>query len=112
MDDLRPDVRECKPGLVYEDEFVRVGACYVEHIPPEISPCFALRMDTTDGQSVVFSGDTAPCERLIELARDCDLLIHECTFPQKAIDFRSRAGIGGSSSQGESDARPFNVYRA
>ena len=51
-------------------------------------------MDTIDGESLVFSGDTAPCDRLIELAQDCDLLIHECTFPQKAIDFRSKAGIG------------------
>ena len=91
---LAPEVRECKPGLVYQDEFVKVSACHVEHIPREISPCFALRMDSVDGQSLVFSGDTAPCERLIELAQDCDLLIHECTFPQKAIDFRSQAGIG------------------
>jgi ribonuclease Z len=91
---LQPDVRECKPGRVFEDDLVRVTACYVEHIPREISPCFALRMDTVDGQSVVFSGDTSPCDRLIELAQDCDLLIHECTFPQKAIDFRSKAGIG------------------
>ena len=91
---LQPDVRECKPGHVFEDDLVRVTACYVEHIPREISPCFALRMDTVDGQSVVFSGDTSPCDRLIELAQDCDLLIHECTFPQKAIDFRSKAGIG------------------
>jgi ribonuclease Z len=91
---LAPDVRECRPGLVYEDAQVRISACYVEHIPREISPCFALRMDTADGQSLVFSGDTSPCDRLIELAQDCDLLIHECTFPQKAIDFRSRAGIG------------------
>jgi ribonuclease Z len=91
---LHPDVRECKPGPVFEDDLVKVSACYVEHIPREISPCFALRMDTVDGESVVFSGDTAPCDRLIELARDCDLLIHECTFPQKAIDFRSKAGIG------------------
>src|ERR1700761_4144726 len=79
---LTPDIRECKPGLVFEDDLVRVSACYVEHIPREISPCFALRMDTVDGESVVFSGDTAPCDRLIELAQDCDLLIHECTFPQ------------------------------
>jgi ribonuclease Z len=91
---LRPDLRECRPGLVYEDDRVRIRACHVEHIPREISPCFALRMDTADGQSVVFSGDTAPCDRLIELAQDCDLLIHECTFPQQAIDFRSKAGIG------------------
>ena len=91
---LKPDVRECVPGVVFEDDLVKVSACYVEHIPREISPCFGLRMDTVDGKSMVFSGDTAPCDRLIELARDCDLLIHECTFPQKAIDFRSKAGIG------------------
>ena len=91
---LQPDIRECKPGLVYQDDLVRVSACYVEHIPREISPCFGLRMDTVDGEALVFSGDTAPCDRLIELAQDCDLLIHECTFPQKAIDFRSKAGIG------------------
>jgi ribonuclease Z len=94
LDVLKPDVRECRPGLVYEDDRVRISACYVEHIPREISPCFALRLDTADGRSLVFSGDTAPCEALIELARDCDLLIHECTFPQQAIDFRSKAGIG------------------
>lgn len=91
---LKPDVRECRPGVVFEDELVKVSACYVEHIPREISPCFGLRMDTVDGQSVVFSGDTSPCERLVELAQGCDVLIHECTFPQKAIDFRSKAGIG------------------
>lgn len=91
---LTPDVRECKPGLVFEDELVKVSACYVEHIPQEISPCFGLRMDTVDGKSVVFSGDTAPCDRLVELARGADLLIHECTFPEKAIEFRSKAGIG------------------
>jgi len=91
---LDPDVRECAPGLVWEDDVVTVRACHVEHIPREISPCFGLRLDTIDGQSVVFSGDTAPCERLVELARGADLLIHECTFPEKAIEFRKRAGIG------------------
>ncbi|MCY4191487.1 MAG: MBL fold metallo-hydrolase [Rhodospirillaceae bacterium] len=93
-DVLRPPVIEAEPGLVYEDDLVRVTACHVEHIPEEISPCFGLRMDTADGESVVFSGDTAPCDRLVDLAQDCDLLIHECTFPQTAIDFRSNAGIG------------------
>lgn len=91
---LEPDVRECEPGLVFEDELVRVTACYVEHIPREISPCFGLRLDSADGKSVVFSGDTAPCERLVELAQDCDLLIHECTFPEKALEFRRKAKVG------------------
>ncbi|MCY4311117.1 MAG: MBL fold metallo-hydrolase, partial [Rhodospirillaceae bacterium] len=69
-DVLRPPVIEAEPGLVYEDDLVRVTACHVEHIPEEISPCFGLRMDTADGESVVFSGDTAPCDRLVDLAQD------------------------------------------
>jgi len=91
---LEPDVREMEPGVIFGDDLVKVSACYVEHIPREISPCFGLRLDTVDGKSMVFSGDTAPCDRLIELAQGADLLIHECTFPQSAIDFRSKAGIG------------------
>ena len=94
FDVLKPDVRECEPGPVFEDDLVKVSACCVEHIPREISPCFGLRMDTFEGKSVVFSGDTAPCEALVELARGADLLIHECTFPEKAIEFRKQAGIG------------------
>ena len=91
---LVPDVRECEPGLVFEDELVKVTACYVEHIPREISPCFGLRMDTVDGESVSFSGDTAPCDRFIELSKDVDLMIHECTFPESAIEFRKQVNIG------------------
>ncbi|UXD21292.1 ribonuclease Z [Ignicoccus pacificus DSM 13166] len=32
------------------------------------------------GIKVVYSGDTAPCERVIEEARGADLLVHEATF--------------------------------
>ncbi len=91
---LKPDVRECGPGEVYKDDLVSVRACWVEHIPLEISPCFGLRMDTIDGQSVVFSGDTAPCQRLVDMAQGCDLLIHECTFPERALEYRKSINVG------------------
>ncbi len=51
-------------------------------------------MDEKGGKSVVFSGDTSPCDRLVELAKDCDLLIHECTFPEAALEFRRTANVG------------------
>lgn len=39
---------------------------------------------------IVYSGDTRPCERLIEAGRGAQLLIHEATFedtmPQDALD--------------------------
>ena len=32
------------------------------------------------GKKVTYSGDTRPCEKLIELAKDSDVLIHEATY--------------------------------
>jgi len=38
------------------------------------------------GRKVTCSGDTIPCESLIELGRDSDLLIHEATFSKELSD--------------------------
>ncbi len=38
------------------------------------------------GRSVVYAGDTRPCERVREMARDADLLIHEATFVDEERD--------------------------
>jgi ribonuclease BN (tRNA processing enzyme) len=62
------------PGEVYRDERVRVTCALVRH--PPVVPAFAFRFDTPD-RSIVFSGDTAPCDSLVELARDADVLVHE-----------------------------------
>jgi ribonuclease BN (tRNA processing enzyme) len=61
-------------GEVYRDERVRVTCALVKH--PPVVPAFAFRFDTHD-RSIVFSGDTAPCDSLIALARGADVLVHE-----------------------------------
>ncbi len=33
------------------------------------------------GKVIVYSGDTAPCEELIQAANNADVLIHECSYP-------------------------------
>jgi len=38
------------------------------------------------GLKLVYSADTTPCERVIELARNADLLIHEATFDDSLAD--------------------------
>ena len=38
------------------------------------------------GRKITYSGDTAPCEELIELAKDSTLLIHESTYIQEDKD--------------------------
>ena len=38
------------------------------------------------GRKVTYSGDTVPCENLIELGKNSDLLIHESTFSKELSD--------------------------
>lgn len=61
-------------GVVLEDERVRVSAARVDH--PPIREAYAYRFDTASA-SVVISGDTAPSEALVRLARGADILVHE-----------------------------------
>ena len=63
-----------KPGLVMQDDNVRVTATVVPH--PPIEHAFAYRFDTAD-RSIVISGDTARSDALITLARGADILVHE-----------------------------------
>jgi ribonuclease Z len=90
---IRPRVTEYEAGVVLSDPDIRIIADRVEHIPPEISPCYGLRMEA-EGKVVTFSGDTAPCEGIERLAQDADLLIHECTFPEAFIEHRRRSQVG------------------
>lgn len=90
---VRPEVFEVEPGLMYEDEDVKIYIDVVDHIPTEITDCFGVRMEA-EGKVVAFSGDTAPCESMICLAQDADLLIHECTFPESFLKHRAESGVG------------------
>jgi len=40
------------------------------------------------GLKVVYSGDTKPCENIVELARDADVLIHDATFLEEDEDYQ------------------------
>ncbi len=93
LDAVRPDVREVSPGLAYEDGDVTIRCDHVEHIPRDIAECFGIRFEAED-RAIAFSGDTSPCDSMVRLARDADLLIHECTFPESFIEHRRRTGVG------------------
>ena len=41
----------------------------------------------TPGKKIVYSGDTAPCRNLVNLAKGADLLIHEGTFLKTEKDY-------------------------
>ncbi len=45
-------------------------------------PTYALRVEA-GGRSLVYSGDTGECRRLVELARGCDLFLCEASFLER-----------------------------
>jgi ribonuclease BN (tRNA processing enzyme) len=64
-------------GVLVEDSRVRVRAALVDH--PPIPIALAYRFDTAD-RSIVISGDTAYSERLLDLSRGADILVHEALY--------------------------------
>lgn len=69
-------------GLLMRDEHVTVTTTLVDH--PPVVPAFAYRFDAAD-RSIVISGDTAPSDNLVKLARGADVLVHSVMYPP-AID--------------------------
>jgi ribonuclease BN (tRNA processing enzyme) len=68
--------------VVMSDENLKVTAALVDH--PPVVPAFGYRFDGHD-RSIVISGDTAPSDNLVKLARGADVLVHSVMYPP-AID--------------------------
>ena len=81
-----PDVyaRDVGPGKVYSGEGWEVTAALAEHVQPYLDS-LAYRLDTPDG-SIVFTGDTQPCDTVTELARDADVMLCMCWDDQETMD--------------------------
>lgn len=71
---LEVDPRPLSEGSVLRAGSLTVSAILVDHGP--INPAFGFTFETDDAR-LVFSGDTAPCEAIVEAARGADLLLHE-----------------------------------
>jgi ribonuclease BN (tRNA processing enzyme) len=69
-------------GEVMRDDHLRVTSALVDH--PPVVPAFGYRFDAPD-RSIVISGDTAPSEKVVKLARGADVLVHSAMYPD-AID--------------------------
>ncbi len=75
---------------VLEDRWTLEGKDYsitmihTVHVP-EFLDSLAFRIES-GGRSIVICGDNQVSEQLMDLAQDCDLLVHECTFPTERIE--------------------------
>lgn len=61
-------------GLIFQDSLVKVEAFKVEH--GSWTNAFGFRFITPD-KTIVISGDTRPCQNIIDYAMGADILIHE-----------------------------------
>ncbi len=62
------------------------------------------------GRKITYSGDTAPCQSLIELGKDSDLLIHESTFAKKLSDIANEK-LHSTSVDAAHDAVKMNAKK-
>lgn len=62
------------PRVIMTESNTKVSAVRVEH--PPVEPAFGYVFEAAD-RKLVLSGDTRPCDALIEAARNADVLIHE-----------------------------------
>ncbi|KAF8316635.1 Metallo-hydrolase/oxidoreductase [Clavulina sp. PMI_390] len=49
-------------------------------------PCYGIVLRHQDGWSLAFSGDTVPCDSLVEAGKDVTLLIHEASLSNDELD--------------------------
>ena len=84
-----------KPGIVSSGKDWEITSARVEHVQPYLDS-LAYRVNTEKG-SIVFSGDTRPCQSLVDLSKGCDVLVMECIRLEKEM-------AGNSTELSESSA--------
>ncbi len=78
------DVPDVGPGLIYEGKDWRVTAAPAEHVQPWLDS-LAYRLDSDEG-SIVFTGDTQPCQSVIDLAKGADVMLCMCWDDQAVME--------------------------
>jgi ribonuclease Z len=108
-------VEDDRPGRFDPDEAARLG------VPPGpdfgrlqagetvngVAPDQVIGPDR-EGRRIVFSGDTRPCQEVLEHARLADVLVHEATFTDSELD-RARDTGHSTARQAAEVARDAEV---
>nr|XP_008102469.1 PREDICTED: zinc phosphodiesterase ELAC protein 2 [Anolis carolinensis] len=75
-DVFKPKAKAFIASLLEKYDFAKFQTCLVRHC----KNAFACSMVHKSGWKIVYSGDTMPCEALVEMGRNASLLIHEATL--------------------------------
>jgi ribonuclease Z len=83
------EVPEQEGALVLEDETIRISGAPVKHLIPTMG----LRLEfIKEGKTLVYSCDTEPCEQMVRLGKEADVLIHEATGESVGHTSSAQAG--------------------
>jgi len=97
-------IEDTRPGKFYPEKAAALG---VRHGPDFSRLRAGQDIELPDGRvvkpeqvmgppragcKIVYAGDTRPCERVVELARDADVLIHDCTLANELLDKAIESG--------------------
>ncbi len=78
------------PGRVFAGKDWRVTAAAGDHVQPWLDS-LAYRVDSQSG-SVIFTGDTAPCASVVDLARGADVMLCMCWDNQEVMEQTGESG--------------------
>lgn len=73
-----PQVTELKPGDVVRDGHWSITSAEVSHFQPYLTS-YGYRLETPEG-TFVYSGDNGKIEPMLDLAKNCDVLVHMCHY--------------------------------
>jgi ribonuclease Z len=71
---------------------------------------YGVRLDSADGWSIVYSGDTEPCDDLIECGNSTTVLIHEATL-EDGLEEDAAAKRHSTFTQALNVAKNMKAYR-
>jgi ribonuclease Z len=86
-------ISEHEVSELIHSEDITIEAVPVCHLIPSIG----IKIIFDEG-SICYSGDTAPCDAVIQLARGCEILIHESTGDMDGHTSPSEAGKTAESA--------------
>jgi ribonuclease BN (tRNA processing enzyme) len=92
------------PGSVIEGDGWTMESAFADHAQPYLDS-LAYRLETDEG-TVVFTGDTEPCDSVVDLARGADLMFAMCWDDEDYMESHGEGdGVSGARGAAEMASR-------
>jgi len=101
--------KDVGPGLIHQGSEWRMTGAPADHVQPWLDS-LAYRLDSAEG-SIVFTGDTQPCQSVLELARGADMMLCMCAGDQARMEGMQEASATCGTTGAAKMAQEAGVKR-